>query len=70
MSLGKGGFGWLSRESPPKTHDFQLGFMTFIIAPLYNSIAKIPGVDLSECLAQMEANMRHWDDLKQQANGK
>ena len=44
--------------------------MTFIIAPLYNSIAKIPGVDLSECLAQMEANMRHWDDLKQQANGK
>jgi hypothetical protein len=38
--------------------------MNFIIAPLYNSIAKIPGVALGECVAQMNANIAHWEELK------
>jgi hypothetical protein len=52
----KGGFGFLDRDKPVDDADFQLGFINFIVRPLYTTLAKIESLKMSECIKQLDQN--------------
>jgi hypothetical protein len=50
----------LDRERPIPLPKFQLGFLNAIVLPLFQELARVPGVSMDEPLAHLRANMAEW----------
>lgn len=52
------------RQRPPPAAKFQLGFISFIVMPLYREFAKLPEVEVALTpLATLEANEARWKGI-------
>jgi len=48
------------RTNPVPMTKFQLSFMNIIVKPLYIAFHAWPGIDITECLLALEANLNTW----------
>ena len=51
LEISPGGYKSYYRDNPPKDYNMQLGFIQFVIQPLFETIARVPGVQRSLLLA-------------------
>ncbi|KAF4321529.1 hypothetical protein BBO99_00001013 [Phytophthora kernoviae] len=50
------------RESPIPLEKMQAGFIIGIVRPLFLSLSNLPSARLEHCMAQLNANLSHWQD--------
>ncbi|ETI54541.1 hypothetical protein F441_02636 [Phytophthora nicotianae CJ01A1] len=50
------------REQPIPLEKMQAGFIIGIVRPLFLSLSHLPSARLDHCMAQLDANLAHWQD--------
>ncbi|KAH7468470.1 hypothetical protein KRP22_012071 [Phytophthora ramorum] len=50
------------REQPIPLEKMQAGFIIGIVRPLFSSLSRLPSARLAHCMAQLDANLAHWQD--------
>ncbi|CAH0484499.1 unnamed protein product [Peronospora farinosa] len=50
------------REQPIPLEKMQAGFIIGIVRPLFLSLSLLPSARLGHCMAQLDANLSHWQD--------
>jgi cAMP-specific phosphodiesterase 4 len=48
------------RKNPIPEAKFQVGFISAIVLPLYNSFSRIPGMNISHCVDMLNKNLQMW----------
>ncbi|GMF32280.1 unnamed protein product [Phytophthora fragariaefolia] len=48
------------REQPIPLEKMQAGFIIGIVRPLFLSLSHVPSARLGHCMAQLDANLAHW----------
>lgn len=50
------------REQPIPLEKMQAGFIIGIVRPLFLTLSNLPSARLDHCMAQLDANLMHWQD--------
>ena len=50
------------REQPIPLEKMQAGFIIGIVRPLFLSLSLLPNARLGHCMAQLDANLSHWQE--------
>jgi hypothetical protein len=64
LDINPGGYHTFYRNKPPKDYTMQLGFIGFVIAPLFETIGKVPGVELQPVITHIRTNVSRWEKRK------
>ena len=48
------------RKMPVPVEKAQYGFIQFAVKPLFDAFARVPGIDISVCLDELNKNHAHW----------
>ena len=67
LEISPGGYKSYFREKPPKDYNMQLGFIQFVIQPLFETVGRVPGMKLASVLAQLQENASTWEQKKAEA---
>lgn len=55
--------GFINKRGTP-LHDVQIGFVKFLVKPLFIEMNKINGVDIQDCLDNIEENTEYFEQIK------
>ena len=67
LEISPGGYKSYFRDKPPKDYNMQLGFIQFVIQPLFDTVGRVPGMKLAGVLAQLQENASTWEQKKAKA---